>query len=176
MVRTYCAKVLGIDISDIRVTPAEIGGGFGGKTTVYLEPVALALSREAGAPVKMVMTREEVFRATGPTSGGVIEVKLGATKDGTITAADVVLKYQAGAFPGSPVGAGLHDRARLLRHPELPHRRLGRGHQQPEGRRLPRARRADRGLRGRERAWTSWRASSAWIRSICASRTARATA
>ncbi|MEO8925883.1 MAG: molybdopterin cofactor-binding domain-containing protein, partial [Caulobacteraceae bacterium] len=106
MVRTLCAKILGLDAADIRVTPAEIGGGFGGKTTVYLEPVALALSRQAGAPVKMVMTRDEVFRATGPTSGAVIEVKLGAKADGTIVAADVVLKYQAGAFPGSPVGAG----------------------------------------------------------------------
>ncbi len=106
MVRTYCAKVLGLEASDIRVTPAEIGGGFGGKTTVYLEPLALALSRKSGAPVKMVMTREEVFRATGPTSGAVVEVKLGATRDGNITAADIVLKYQAGAYEGSPVGAG----------------------------------------------------------------------
>ncbi|HEV2363017.1 MAG TPA: xanthine dehydrogenase family protein molybdopterin-binding subunit [Caulobacteraceae bacterium] len=106
MVRTYCAKVLALNASDIRVIPAEIGGGFGGKTTVYLEPVALALSRAAGAPVKMVMSRDEVFRATGPTSGAVVEVKLGAKKDGTLTAADVTLKYQAGAFPGSPVGAG----------------------------------------------------------------------
>ena len=106
MVRTYCAKLRGLESSDIRVTPAEIGGGFGGKTTVYLEPVVLALSRQAGAPVKMVMTREEVFRATGPTSGAVIEVRLGAKADGTLTAADVVLKYQAGAFAGSPVGAG----------------------------------------------------------------------
>ena len=106
MVRTYCAKILGVEASDIRVTPAEIGGGFGGKTTVYLEPVALALSRQAGAPVKMVMSREEVFRATGPTSGGVVLVKLGAKKDGTIVAADVELKFQAGAFPGSPVAPG----------------------------------------------------------------------
>jgi CO/xanthine dehydrogenase Mo-binding subunit len=106
MIRTYCAKLLGLNASDIRVVPAEIGGGFGGKTTVYLEPVALALSRQSGAPIKMVMTREEVFRATGPTSGAVVEVKLGALADGTIIAADVVLKYQAGAFPGSPVGAG----------------------------------------------------------------------
>ncbi|MDR3509627.1 MAG: xanthine dehydrogenase family protein molybdopterin-binding subunit, partial [Caulobacteraceae bacterium] len=106
MIRTYCAKILGLEVGDIRVTPAEIGGGFGGKTTVYLEPVALALSRQCGHPVKMVMTREEVFEATGPTSGAVILVKLGATKDGRIVAADVELKYQAGAFPGSPVGAG----------------------------------------------------------------------
>ena len=105
MVRTYCAKVLGLEISDIRVTPAEIGGGFGGKTTVYLEPVALALSRASGFPVKMVMSREEVFRATGPTSGATIKVRLGAKADGTITAADVELMFQAGEFPGSPVGA-----------------------------------------------------------------------
>ena len=106
MIRAYCAKLLGIDIANIRVMPAEIGGGFGGKTLIYLEPVALALSRKTGRPVKIVMTREEVFRATGPTSGGVIEVKLGAKLDGTIVAADLVLKYQAGAFPGSPVQPG----------------------------------------------------------------------
>jgi CO/xanthine dehydrogenase Mo-binding subunit len=106
MIRAYCAKLLGIDIANIRVTPAEIGGGFGGKTLIYLEPVAAALSRKTGRPVKIVMTREEVFRATGPTSGGVIEVKLGAKRDGTIVAADLVLKYQAGAFPGSPVQPG----------------------------------------------------------------------
>ncbi len=106
-VRTLCAKILGLDTSDIRVTPAEIGGGFGGKTTVYLEPLALALSRQCGAPVRMVMARDEVFRATGPTSGAVIEVKLGARRDGTITAGQIVLKYQAGAFPGSPVHPGV---------------------------------------------------------------------
>src|SRR5271163_3889780 len=106
MIRAYCAKLLGLDIASIRVTPAEIGGGFGGKTLVYLEPVALALSRKTGRAVKIVMTREEVFRATGPTSGGVIEVKLGAKRDGTIVAAEMVLKYQAGAFPGSPVQPG----------------------------------------------------------------------
>ena len=69
MVRAYCAKLLGIDIANIRVTPAEIGGGFGGKTLVYLEPVALALSRKTGRPVKMVMTREEVFRGYRPDLG-----------------------------------------------------------------------------------------------------------
>src|SRR3546814_8000558 len=103
MVRAYCAKLLGMEQSDIRVMPSEIGGGFGGKTLVYLEPLALALSRRSGRPVRMVMNREDVFRATGPTSGGVVEVKLGATKDGRIVAAECLLKFQAGAFPGSPV-------------------------------------------------------------------------
>src|SRR5438874_2695224 len=76
------------------------------KTIIYLEPVAYMLSKKSGRPVKMVMSREEVFRATGPTSGAVVEVKLGAKKDGQITAARTVLKYQAGAFPGSPVQQG----------------------------------------------------------------------
>jgi CO/xanthine dehydrogenase Mo-binding subunit len=88
MVREFCAKLLGMDLGNIRVIPAEIGGGFGGKTTVYLEPLAVALARKSGRPVKLVMTRGEVFRATGPTSG------------------ELVLKYQAGAFPGSPATLG----------------------------------------------------------------------
>jgi CO/xanthine dehydrogenase Mo-binding subunit len=107
MVRAYTAKLLAMNISNIRATPAEIGGGFGGKTIVYLEPLAVLMSKQSGRPVKMVMTREEVFRASGPTSGGVIEVKLGAKKDGTITAARAVMSYQAGAFPGSPVQPGV---------------------------------------------------------------------
>jgi CO/xanthine dehydrogenase Mo-binding subunit len=105
-VRSMCAKILGLRQSDIRVTPAEIGGGFGGKTTVYLEPVALALSLQCGRPVRLVMSRAEVFEASGPTSGSVVEVRLGASRDGRITAAELTLKYQAGAFPGSPVGLG----------------------------------------------------------------------
>ncbi len=103
MVRAYVAKVLGLDIANIRSIPAEIGGGFGGKTLVYLEPVAMALSRKAGRPVRLVMNREEVFRASGPTSGSVMDVKLGALRDGSIVAATLVVKLQAGAFPGSPL-------------------------------------------------------------------------
>jgi CO/xanthine dehydrogenase Mo-binding subunit len=106
MVRAYTAKLLGIDIANIRCTPAEIGGGFGGKTLIYLEPVAVALSRKSGKSVKMQMTREDVFRGSGPTSGASMEIKIGAKKDGTIVAAKQVLKFQAGAYAGSPIGPG----------------------------------------------------------------------
>ncbi|MBV9860049.1 MAG: xanthine dehydrogenase family protein molybdopterin-binding subunit [Alphaproteobacteria bacterium] len=106
MVRGYTSRIVGAEIADIRAIPAEIGGGFGGKTIVYLEPVAYMLSKKSGRPVKIVMSREEVFRGSGPTSGAVVEVKLGAKKDGRIVAGQVVLKYQAGAFPGSPVNQG----------------------------------------------------------------------
>ncbi|MGB0627653.1 MAG: molybdopterin cofactor-binding domain-containing protein, partial [Alphaproteobacteria bacterium] len=85
------------------MTPSEIGGGFGGKTVVYLEPLATMLSKKAGKPVKMIMTREEVFRASGPTSAGSMTYKIGAKKDGTITAVEAEIRLLAGAFPGSPV-------------------------------------------------------------------------
>ncbi len=103
MIRQYCAGMLEIPVSNLRVIPAELGGGFGGKTTIYLEPLALALSRKANRPVKMQMSRDEVFRATGPTSGSWMKIKIGAKKDGKITAAQAEYKFQAGAFPGSPV-------------------------------------------------------------------------
>ena len=105
-VRSLTAKLTGMTIGDLKVNPAEIGGGFGGKTTVYLEPVALTLSKLSGHPVRMNMSREEVFKGTGPTSGSSMTVKIGCRRDGTITAAEAVLKYQAGAFPGSPVMNG----------------------------------------------------------------------
>jgi CO/xanthine dehydrogenase Mo-binding subunit len=97
--RNVCAALLGMDIAKLKVTSSEIGGGFGGKTHVWMEPVALALSRKANRPVKVVMTRDEVFRATGPTCSTSIDVKIGAKRDGTITAAKAVLRYQDGAFP-----------------------------------------------------------------------------
>jgi CO/xanthine dehydrogenase Mo-binding subunit len=106
IVRDQCAGILGMDAAHIKVVPTEIGGGFGGKIVAYLEPLAIALSRKADRPVKMVMSRDEVFRATGPTSGSKIRVKLGAKRDGTLTAASVSLWYEAGAYRGSPAGAG----------------------------------------------------------------------
>src|SRR6266403_1141083 len=107
VVRAHCARLLGLDIGKVRVTATEIGGGFGGKTVVYLEPLAIALSRKAKRPVKMVMSREEVFKASGPTSGATVRVKMGATKDGKFVAGFAELKYQAGAFQGSPVQPGV---------------------------------------------------------------------
>ena len=105
-VRNLTAKLTGMTIGDLKVNPAEIGGGFGGKTIVYLEPVALTLSKMSGHPVRMNMSREEVFKGTGPTSGASMTVKIGVKRDGAITAAEAILKYQAGAFPGSPVMNG----------------------------------------------------------------------
>ncbi len=108
-IRDQVAEVLDISVSTVKVVPMEIGGGFGGKTGIYLEPLAALLSRKAGSkPVKMVMTRAEVLLATGPTSGSYIHLKVGARRDGRITAAEATLIYEAGAYPGSPVGSGMN--------------------------------------------------------------------
>ncbi|MEM7507479.1 MAG: xanthine dehydrogenase family protein molybdopterin-binding subunit [Pseudomonadota bacterium] len=106
VVRNICADLLGMDSTQLRVVASEIGGGFGGKTTVFLEPVALALSRKASRPVKMVMSRSEVFRATGPTSSTSMDIKIGMTKDGRMTAGLAVNRFQGGAYPGAPVDMG----------------------------------------------------------------------
>ena len=103
VMRTFTCKLLGIKTGDLRVHAAEIGGGFGGKTVVYLEPLAVALSKKSGHPVKMTMTREEVFKGSGPTSGASMTIRIGVKKDGRVVAAEGIYKYQAGAFPGSPV-------------------------------------------------------------------------
>ncbi|MDE3120898.1 MAG: xanthine dehydrogenase family protein molybdopterin-binding subunit, partial [Paracoccaceae bacterium] len=106
MVRTVCAGVLGIEASQLRVTASEIGGGFGGKTTVFIEPVALMLAKKSGKPVKIVMTRDEVFKATGPTVSTSIDVRIGMTKAGRITAGAATLRYSGGAFPNTTVDMG----------------------------------------------------------------------
>jgi xanthine dehydrogenase molybdenum-binding subunit len=105
-VRDATACILGLPVSQVKVTPTEIGGGFGGKIPVYLEPVAALLSKKAGRPVKLVMSRKDVFEGTGPTPGSFIRVKMGATRDGKISAAQAYLAYEAGAYPGSMVGPG----------------------------------------------------------------------
>ena len=106
IVRGLTAKLVGMNLGDLKCNPAEIGGGFGGKTVVYLEPVAMMLSKKSGHPVRLNMSRDEVFKASGPTSGSSMWVKIGAKKDGTLVAGEGIFKYQAGAFPGSPVMNG----------------------------------------------------------------------
>ena len=106
-VRDQTANILGVPVSNIKVVPMEIGGGFGGKTLVYLEPVAAMLAKKTGHPVKVAMSRADVFEGTGPTSGSYMRVKLGVSKEGKITAADATLAYEAGGFPGSPINPGV---------------------------------------------------------------------
>ena len=106
VVRDTTACILDLPVSRVKVTPTEIGGGFSGKIPVYLEPVAAILSKMTGRPVKIVMSRKDVFEGSGPTPGSHIRVKIGVNAEGRITAADATLAYEAGAYPGAMVGPG----------------------------------------------------------------------
>jgi xanthine dehydrogenase molybdenum-binding subunit len=120
-VRQNVARVLNLPLGDIRVIPTEIGGGFGAKNVIYLEPLAVLLSKKAGRPVQMTMTRTEVLEATGPTSGTRTFIKMGTKRDGTLVAADIRLEYEAGAYPGSPVPGGARC---ALGSYDVPHQRI----------------------------------------------------
>jgi len=106
VVRQQMAELLKIPVSQITVVPCEIGGGFGGKISVYEQPVAAVLSRKCGRPVKIAMRRDEVFEATGPTPGSFVRIQLGATHDGRMTAGKAWIAFDAGAFPGGMIGPG----------------------------------------------------------------------
>ena len=104
-VRGLVAEVLRQPVSNVKVVPMEIGGGFGGKMPIYLDAIVALLSKKSGKPVKIAMSRTEVFEATGPTSGTNIKMKM-AAKGNKITAVQASMAYEAGAYPGSSVGAG----------------------------------------------------------------------
>lgn len=104
--RHQTALLLDVPVSKVKVVPMEIGGGFGGKISVYLPPVAAVLSKKTGRPVKILMDRAACFEATGPTPGCYMKVKIGADAQGKITAAEAYIAFEAGGFPGSPVAAG----------------------------------------------------------------------
>lgn len=105
-VRQQVAELLNIPSTNIKVIPTEIGGGFGGKISVYEQPIAVLLSKKSGRPVKIVLSRTDTFEATGPTPGSYIKVKLGADSSGRLVAGEAYLAYEAGAYPGSPIGPG----------------------------------------------------------------------
>ena len=103
-VRRSLSQLLEIPLHRINVVPMEVGGAFGGKIYAILEPLAILLSKKSGRPVKTVMSRAEVFRATGPGSPMHAVIKTGTKKDGTLTACYAKIVMDAGAFPGAPVG------------------------------------------------------------------------
>jgi len=123
--RDSLSSMLRLPVSRVKVVPMEIGGGFGGKLVLYLEPLAALLSRRTGRPVQMTMSRTEVFEASGPTSATYIRVKMGAKRDGTLVAGEVHLAYEAGAYPGAPVPGAARS---ALAPYNLPHH-LVQGHE-----------------------------------------------
>jgi CO/xanthine dehydrogenase Mo-binding subunit len=105
--RSEVALALGLPEHRVRIVAMPLGGGFGGKF-VLLEPLAAALAVAVGRPVSLVLTRREEFLSTTPAPPSVIDLKMGARRDGTLTALEARIVFDAGAFAGAPVSiAGL---------------------------------------------------------------------
>ncbi|MBI9073228.1 MAG: xanthine dehydrogenase family protein molybdopterin-binding subunit [Melioribacteraceae bacterium] len=101
-VRDTVASQLGIPASNVRVIKKYMGGGFGGKLECGKYTVMAALlSKKIGRPVKIVLDRKEMNQAVGNRPSSVQELKIGAKKDGSITAISHNAYGTAGAFPGS---------------------------------------------------------------------------
>ncbi len=117
-VRSAVASALKMPERQIRVEPVPIGGGFGGKETL-LEPLAAAVASRLRKPVQLVYTRQEDLLAGNPAPQTVITVKLGAKRDGTLTAIQVRMILDAGAYPNPLAGfSGFHF-AGIYRCPNL---------------------------------------------------------
>lgn len=119
IVQSILTGVLKLGMGELKVVPTEIGGGFGGKTTPYLEGIAYLLSKQSGKPVKMVMRRDEVFRITGPGSAFKGHYKIGAKNDGTLTAFRADFVFDSGAIPGAPLHGGIDTICRAYRIPNV---------------------------------------------------------
>jgi len=90
---------LGLSHKDIRVVTPYVGGGFGGKAGVTMEILGAALAVAAkGRPVKLRWTREQEFYNTYQRQAVTAKLKVGAKKDGTLTAIEHVLYWDAGAY------------------------------------------------------------------------------
>ena len=107
-VRSAVARALTVPERQIRVEPVYIGGGFGGKETL-LEPLVAAVASRLRKPVQLIYTRQEDLLSGNPAPQTVITVKLGAKRDGTLTAIQVRMILDSGAYPNPLAGfSGFH--------------------------------------------------------------------
>jgi len=101
--RSQVAEAVGLPEHRVRVTATPLGGGFGAKF-VLLEPLAAALALVTRRPVSIVLSRTEEFLTTTPAPQSVFELRVGAGRDGRLTALDARIIFDAGAYAGAPVG------------------------------------------------------------------------
>ena len=110
-IRTQLGAVMDMPLSNIRVIPMELGGGFGAKLRLAFEAFPALLSIKTGHAVKLINTREEVFTLNAPRWPVTNYLKTGVNKDGTIVAREAYSIFDVGAYlgagPNSGVGHGL---------------------------------------------------------------------
>jgi len=97
VVRTQLANIFKVPVAKVRVIVPYLGGGYGGKVYPKIEPITVALAQKAGRPVRVVLSREEVFY-TITKHAAVIRMKTGVTKDGTLVARECEIHLDTGAY------------------------------------------------------------------------------
>ncbi len=107
LTRRALARLLGLPEDRVRVLCERVGGGFGGKQEMLVEDVAALAALRTGRPVKLELTREEQFTATTTRHPIAVRVKLGARRDGRLTAIALRAVSNTGAY-GNHAGGVLH--------------------------------------------------------------------
>jgi CO/xanthine dehydrogenase Mo-binding subunit len=97
VVRTQLANIFKVPVSKVRIIVPYLGGGYGGKVYPKIEPITVALAQKAGRPVRVVLSREEVFY-TITKHAAVIRMKTGVKKDGTLIARECEIHLDTGAY------------------------------------------------------------------------------
>jgi xanthine dehydrogenase molybdenum-binding subunit len=120
--RQMIAQFLNLPRNQVKLIPVEIGGAFGGKTYQPIAPLCALLAMKSGSPVRMEMSRDEVLTDSRPAPESIITVRMGATRQGKITAASVDLIYDAGAFP--EMSHGMFTSGNVLGQYKIPHVRI----------------------------------------------------
>ncbi len=107
-VQAFVADALGIPMSKVRCITPQVGGAFGGKMEQTVQPVAAALARATGRPVKVTLSREQDFEMIRTRHPGKVWMKTGAAADGTLLAREVRIVLDGGAYADdSPGVAGI---------------------------------------------------------------------
>jgi CO/xanthine dehydrogenase Mo-binding subunit len=114
------ARMLGLPLSQIRVVPLEVGGAFGGKICIHGEAIAARLAQKCRRPVRLVLTRAEVLQGgSGPAAAALIDVAVGADRDGRLLAIAGTFRLDAGGLPGLSPSLVMQASAALYQCPHL---------------------------------------------------------
>ena len=123
--RILLAEIFTLPLHRVRVIKPPVGGGFGGKLEMTIEPVAAVLAQMCRRPVKIELTRPETFFATRVRHAAVVEITTGVRKDGIVLAQDIKVIANTGAYTSSALNVlgAMSDKAfKQYRIPNLRYR------------------------------------------------------
>lgn len=111
--RLNLARLFDLPMSRVRVVSPPMGGSFGGKIDMVTEPVSALLSIRSGRPVRISLTRREEIPSSRTRHAMKLTLRTGVLEDGTITAQDIYLLINAGAYAGATMSIawGMCDKA-----------------------------------------------------------------